>query len=41
MDTEFKHQFKCNFKAIIAGIKSYRINKNKDVKDVNIELGVK
>jgi len=41
MDNEFKRQFKCDFKAIIVGIKSYRINKNKDIKDVNIELGVK
>ena len=37
-DDEFKRQFKCDFKAIMAGIKSYRINKNEDV---DVELGVK
>ena len=40
-DNESKRQFKCDLKAIIVGIKSYRINKNKDIKDINIELGVK
>ena len=40
-DNESKRQFKCDLKAIIVGIKSYRINKNKNIKDINIELGVK
>ena len=40
-DDEFERQFKCDFEAMMAGIKSYRINKNEDVKDVDIESGVK